>query len=83
MGILRRALYTKEVTVGSPYGEFFILFVYASKSISSWKVIFPCMQVSPFTERGVSFVCVCFGSRTAPHTRLPLNRHKSRGKKMT
>ena len=33
MGISRRALYTKEATVGSPYGESFILFVYASKSI--------------------------------------------------
>ena len=39
MGILRRALYTKETTVGSPYGESFILSVYASKSISRWKVI--------------------------------------------
>ena len=38
MGILRRALYTKEVTVGSPYGESFILSVYASKSISRGKV---------------------------------------------
>ena len=39
MGILRRALYTKEAIVGSPYGESFILFVYASKSISRGKVI--------------------------------------------
>lgn len=39
MGISRRALYTKETTVGSPYGESFILSVYASKSISRGKVI--------------------------------------------
>ena len=39
MGISRRAPYTKEATVGSPYGESFILFVYASKSISRGKVI--------------------------------------------
>ena len=39
MGISRRALYTKEATVGSSYGESFILFVYASKSISRGKVI--------------------------------------------
>ena len=59
MGILRRALYTKEATVGSPYGESFILSVYASKSFHRERLIV-CMRVS---------------ASETPYTRLPRGTH--------